>query len=101
MVYRGSRAISNPFAVSVFLADLFAELLSYVTTSAQLALAFPDPAGGFMVSFYKFVGIFAVTQIPLAICEGILSVVVMNALVKFNQEEMGNLESVHVKEAEA
>ncbi len=101
LVYRGARAIRIPFAVSVFLAASLADLLTYVTTSAQLALAFPDPAGGFMVSFYKFVGIFAVTQIPLAICEGILSVVVMNALVKFNQEEMGNLESVHVKEAEA
>ena len=51
LVYRGARAIRIPFAVSVFLAASLAELLTYVTTSAQVALAFSDPAGGIMVSF--------------------------------------------------
>ena len=64
----------------VFLAAALADLLTYVMTSTQLALAFLDPVGGFMGSFIKYSGIFAITQIPLAISEGLLTVLVFNAL---------------------
>lgn len=64
----------------VFLAAASADLVTYVVTSAQLALAFPDPAGGFIASFARFGAIFAVTQIPLAVSEGILTVLIFNAL---------------------
>lgn len=67
-------------AVSVFLGAMLADLATYVTTSVQLALAFPDPVSGFAGSFVKFAGIFAVTQLPLAIAEGLLTVVVASAL---------------------
>jgi len=76
-------------------------MATYITTAFQLAIAFPDPAGGIMASFVKFAGVFALTQIPLAICEGILSVIVMNALMKLNQEEMTNLESFKAQEVKA
>ena len=66
--------------VSVFVAAALADLLTYVVTSVQLALAYPDPNGGFVASFIKFGAVFAVTQIPLAISEGILTVLVVNAL---------------------
>jgi cobalt/nickel transport system permease protein len=62
-----------------------------VTTSLQLAWAFPDPVGGFVASFAKFAGIFAITQIPLAISEGLLSVLVVNALLRFNRDELKGL----------
>ena len=68
-----------------------ADLLTYVTTSLQLAWAFPDPAGGFVASFAKFAGIFAITQIPLAISEGLLTVVIFNALRRFNPQELQDL----------
>ncbi|MGC8781534.1 MAG: energy-coupling factor ABC transporter permease [Anaerolineae bacterium] len=64
----------------VFLAAALADLVTYVVTSAQLALAYPDPIGGFVAAFAKFGAIFAVTQIPLAISEGILTVLIFNAL---------------------
>lgn len=64
----------------VFLAAASADLVTYVVTSAQLALAFPDATGGFIASFAKFGAIFAVTQIPLAISEGVLTVLIFNAL---------------------
>ncbi len=73
---RGS--VSTSFVV--FLAAATANLATYVMTSIQLALAYPDPTGGFVASFVKFGTIFAVTQIPLAISEGILTVLIMNAL---------------------
>ena len=36
----------------------------------------------------KFLMIFAVTQIPLAIAEGLLTVVVFNVLEKYSREEL-------------
>jgi cobalt/nickel transport system permease protein len=66
--------------LTVFLAAALADLLTYVVTSVQLALAYPDPVGGFAVSFVKFGTIFAITLIPLAISEGILTMLIFNAL---------------------
>jgi cobalt/nickel transport system permease protein len=57
--------------VSIFLASALADIFTYVITSIQLSLAFPAAAGGYMTSFITFAGIFAVTQVPLAIIEGI------------------------------
>jgi cobalt/nickel transport system permease protein len=69
-----------PIWLTVFLAAALADLATYVVTSAQLALAYPDPLGGFAASFVKFGTIFAITQIPLAISEGLLTVLIFNAL---------------------
>lgn len=77
-----------PIGVVVFLAAAFADLLTYVTTSIQLAVAYPDPIGGVLASFLKFGGIFAVTQIPLAISEGLLTVLIFNALRQTAPVEM-------------
>ena len=79
------------FSVSVFAAAALADLATYLTTSVQLALAFPDPVGGMSASFAKFAGIFALTQIPLAISEGLLTVLVLNAVRRFNPVELRSL----------
>ena len=70
-----------PAPVAIFFGAALADLATYVVTSLQLALAFPDPASGVVGAFLKFAGIFAVTQAPLALAEGLLVVAVMNALV--------------------
>jgi cobalt/nickel transport system permease protein len=80
-----------PMWLVIFVAASLANLSTYVVTSLQLALAFPDAVGGFVASFAKFGAIFAVTQIPLAISEGILTVLIMNALQQNAQEEMHSL----------
>lgn len=77
--------------IVVFLAAALADLITYVVTALQLALAHPDPVGGFAASFTKFVGIFAVTQIPLAISEGLLTVLIFMALKKAAAKEMAVL----------
>lgn len=46
---------------------------TYVVTSVQLALAHPDPASGVAGSVTKFLGIFAITQLPLSVIEGLLT----------------------------
>ena len=86
LVWRPLR--NSPFYVRVFATAFVADLATYLITTTQLALAFPDPFGGFMASWLKFAGIFAVTQIPLAIGEGILSVLIMNALQAGSEEEL-------------
>lgn len=75
-----ARRLGAPAAVAVFLAAFLGDLATYVVTSAQLALAFPDAQSGFGGAFAKFAAIFAVTQLPLAVAEGLVTVVVMNAL---------------------
>ncbi|MDD2274028.1 MAG: energy-coupling factor ABC transporter permease [Desulfuromonadaceae bacterium] len=100
-IYRLAKAARIPFGSSIFLAASCADLLTYVTTSAQLALAFPDPAGGFAASFAKFATVFAVTQIPLAISEGLLTVIVMNALLRFNPLELQDMNVITAQEAQA
>ncbi len=80
-----------PIWLAVFLAAAMADLSTYVVTSAQLALAYPDAVGGFAASFAKFGTIFAVTQIPLAISEGILTVLIFNALQANAQAELQSL----------
>jgi len=100
-IYRLAKTAKLPFGVSIFLAASLGDLLTYVTTSAQLALAFPDPAGGFAASFAKFATVFAVTQIPLAISEGLLTVIVFNALARFNPRELKEMNVVTAQEVQA
>jgi cobalt/nickel transport system permease protein len=88
LVYKGSTKSGLPFSVAVFLAAALGDLGTYVVTSFQLALAFPSDVGGIMASFAKFSSIFAFTQIPLAISEGLLTVIVMNVLTKYNLKEL-------------
>ena len=71
-VYKLLRKANAPAAV----ADLF----TYVVTSVQLGVV----NGG----IGKFLMVFAVTQIPLAIAEGLLTVVVFNVLEKYSREEL-------------
>jgi len=98
LVYKGATKAGWSFSVAVFLAAALGDLGTYVMTSVQLALAFPSEVGGFMASFTKFAGIFALTQIPLAISEGLLTVIVMNFLRKYNVSELKALR-VLTKEA--
>lgn len=79
-LWKLSTRIGLPVAVGIFIAAALGDLATYATTSMQLAMAYPDPASGFAGALAKFSGIFAITQIPLAIAEGLVTVVVINAL---------------------
>jgi cobalt/nickel transport system permease protein len=81
-LYRAGKAINLNFFVTVFLASAIADLFTYVVTSFQLALAFPAQAGGITTSFLTFAGIFAITQVPLAIIEGIIIALTFKYLIQ-------------------
>lgn len=77
--------------VTVFVAAFLGDLGTYCVTSIQLAAAYPSEVGGFGASLVKFLGIFAATQIPLAIIEGILTVVIVIALETYARSELRSL----------
>lgn len=64
----------------IFVATVVGDLATYVTTAVQLAVAYPSAQGGFLASFLKFSGIFFITQIPISIAEGMLTVALLSAL---------------------
>ena len=74
--------------VSVFLAAALGDLLTYCVTSVQLAAAYPSATGGFFGSLIEFLGVFAPTQLPLALVEGALTVVIMVALESYARPEL-------------
>ena len=80
-----------PFSLAVFLGVAVANLATYLTTATQLALAFPDRQTGFVGAWGEFLGIFAVTQIPLAIVEGLIGVLLFNALRSWAPRELSAL----------
>lgn len=90
-VYKITKGVGAPLWLAVFLGAALGDLLTYITTSLQLALAFPDGTGGVLMSFNKFASIFAFTQIPLAISEGLLTVLVFNLLYSYSKNELTEL----------
>ncbi|WAS05595.1 energy-coupling factor ABC transporter permease [Gloeomargaritales cyanobacterium VI4D9] len=90
-VYQGVMGLSRRQRVAVFLAAALADLVTYVVTSLQLALAFPAVEGGIGAAFAKFATIFAITQVPLAVSEGLLTVLVWNWLQTYSRPELESL----------
>jgi len=80
-VYRLLRYTSINIYITVFMVCAIADLFTYVMTSLELALAYPAETGGVVSSFILFMGIFAITQIPLAIVEGVVLALVFKYIV--------------------
>ena len=90
-VYKTVKMAKGPQWLAVFLGAALGNLLTYVTASVQLALAFAGGTGEFFVSLSKFLSVFALTQIPLAISEGILTVLMFNTLSVHSRDELKEL----------
>ncbi|MEU5220330.1 energy-coupling factor ABC transporter permease [Streptomyces sp. NPDC020807] len=86
--YLLARRSGAPLMVAVFLGAFVADLSTYCVTSVQLALAFPDQGSGVLGALAKFGSIFAVTQIPLAVSEGLLTVLVMRLLTQSSKGDL-------------
>ncbi|MGB0561421.1 MAG: energy-coupling factor ABC transporter permease [Spirulinaceae cyanobacterium] len=83
--------------LGIFMAAALGNLATYIVTAVQLALAFPAAQGGFWVAFSKFAAIFAFTQVPLAISEGLLTVLVWNWLSSYASPELRTLKLLHTE----
>lgn len=80
LIYKAMQKTNINIYVTVFLAAFVADLATYVMTSVQLALAFG------LETLPEFLGIFALTQIPLAILEGLIIVVAVKFIAKVKGE---------------
>ena len=92
MIFRRTRF---PASVGVFIAVALSDLATYIVTAVQLALAVPI-GGGFFDSFVTFAGIYAITQIPLAIAEGILAVLIFSFLTKYKSNILSALKVIKI-----
>jgi cobalt/nickel transport system permease protein len=81
-VYRILKKAGVKAGTNAFFTAFVANIVTYTVTSLQLALAFPSETGGVYASFLEFAGIFAVTQVSLAVCEGLLTAAAVNWLEK-------------------
>lgn len=81
-VYRGLRDTRAGMFWTVFLTCAVADIFTYLVTSLELALAYPAEVGGVGSSLVVFLGIFAVTQVPLAILESVVLVLVFRYIVQ-------------------
>lgn len=78
--------------LAIFLAAFLGDLSTYLITSIQMALC--HSGGNVLAAFTKFFSIFAVTQVPLAIIEGIFTVIVFEFLANHSKNELQTLEEM-------
>ncbi|OPX57851.1 MAG: cobalt transport protein CbiM [Methanobacterium sp. PtaB.Bin024] len=95
LVYKGIQKAGGHPLLGIFFAAALADLMTYVTTAIQLSLAFPVPS--FAAAFNNFMYIFAITQIPLAIAEGLLTVVIFDYIMKLKPDILENLKVIAPK----
>ena len=98
-VWRLVRVGKGPMELGVFLAMAVADLVTYCVTSLQLALAYPDP--DLLGALAKFAGVFALTQIPLALMEGLVGVLLFRFLVKVAAPELARRGLINTAQKEA
>ena len=98
-IYRLCQKMKINRRAGIFLAAFLGDLFTYCVTSIQLALAYPSEAGGVGASVVKFLGVFAPTQLPLAVIEGILTVVIVIGLVTYAKPELKSIGFFKEKEA--
>ncbi len=98
-IWRVLRGRSVNVAVSMFFAAALADLVTYIVTALQMTLAH-GAAAGYLNAFAEYLSIFAVTQIPLAIIEGILFAIFADYLFRTKPSifELGSPET-ELKEA--
>ena len=82
LVYKACMKQNVNLYLTVFLAALLADWSTYIVTATELALAFPAASGGVLTSLKAFLGVFAITQIPLAIIEGAISALMFKYIIQ-------------------
>lgn len=92
LVFRKTRLSPS---IGIFAAAAIADLSTYVVTAMELALAFPTN-GSVLTSFTTFASIYAVTQVPLAIAEGLLAVLIFNFLAKYKSNLLSALKVIKI-----
>lgn len=88
LLYKIGNRLNLSRKTNIFIAAALGDLFTYCVTSMQLALAYPSETGGVAASALKFLAVFAPTQVPLAIIEGILTVIIIMGMESFAAPEL-------------
>ncbi|WP_024470173.1 energy-coupling factor ABC transporter permease [Treponema pedis] len=90
-IYIAVKNMNVKFAV--FLAAMLGDLCTYIVTAFQITLAHA-PSGEFGATLGKFLSIFALTQIPLAIIEGLLTMLIFGFIMNNKREGFLHAEQI-------
>ncbi len=90
-VYQICQKLKVNRKVGIFLAAALGDIFTYCVTSVQLAMAYPSESGGVAASIVKFLGVFAPTQLPLAVIEGLLTVIIVIGLETYAMPELKSI----------
>ncbi len=97
LLYMLGKRLGLSRKVNIFIAAALGDLFTYCITSIQLAVAYPSVTGGITASLAKFLGVFAPTQLPLAVIEGLLTVLIVMGLESFAEPELKDIEFLEVR----
>ncbi len=92
IVYKLCIKAGIPSKYGIFIMAFIADLATYIVTAAQLGVAVPGPDK--FAAFTKFFLIFAPTQLPLAIAEGLLTVIIWNGLMNYKPKLLNKLGAI-------
>ncbi len=98
IAYRVLNRINLRWEYMVFAASFLADVFTYFTTSTQLALAYPIPS--FSQAWLMFMAVFVVTQIPIGIAEGLLTVALFHYLIKYREDLLIELKVIKLPASE-
>ena len=90
LIFKGLTKAKANKKIAVFLAAMIGDLFTYCVTAFEMALAHHSDTG-IGVALVKFLAVFAPTQVPLAIIEGILTVVIIMALESLAAKELKSI----------
>ena len=91
LVYKLLKNTSVNIFVTVFCVAAVADIVTYVITSFELAVAYPATVGGIAASFAAFFVIFAITQVPLSILEGLVLALVFKYILELKPDVIEKL----------
>ena len=97
ILYKTGKKLKINQSLNIFIAAALGCLFTYCITALQLAIAYPSETGGIAASLVKFLGVFAPTQLPLAIVEGLLTVLVIIGMESFATNELASIAYMEVK----
>jgi len=97
ILYKAGKRIKLNKMANILIAVFMGSLFTYIVTALQLAIAHPSEVGGIGASFVSFALVFAPTQIPLSVIEGILTVLVIIGMEKFAENELAETSYAEVK----
>lgn len=87
-VYKGIMKTGLKQNVAIFVAAFLSDVMIYTCTSFQLAVAFQSETAPLLHNLIKFMSVFAVTQLPLAVIEGIFTILAFRLIVHYSSKDL-------------